>query len=135
MLDFESCQSLEKLVLDNEICGMALRMVRGVEARGDRLAGDLYGDIYAGDHFLTSAETLRWFREEVYRTGPVVDRDAYENWVHRGKKSVWDRARLEVARILSSHTVEPLPDDPLTALMDVMKADARRLGIDLPPLD
>ena len=28
MLNFESCQSLEKLVLDNEICGMALRMVR-----------------------------------------------------------------------------------------------------------
>ena len=28
MLDFESCQSLEKLVLDNEICGMALRLVR-----------------------------------------------------------------------------------------------------------
>jgi trimethylamine--corrinoid protein Co-methyltransferase len=135
MLDFESCQSLEKLVLDNEICGMALRMVRGVEARGDRLAGDLYGDIYAGDHFLTSAETLRWFREEVYRAGPVVDRDAYETWVNRGRKSAWDRARLEVARIMSSHTVEPLPDDPLNALMDVMKADARRMGIDLPPLD
>jgi trimethylamine--corrinoid protein Co-methyltransferase len=135
MLDFESCQSLEKLALDNEICGMALRMVRGVEARGDRLAGDLYGDIYAGDHFLTSAETLRWFREEVYRTGPVVDRDAYDNWVGRGKKSAWDRARLEVARVLSSHTVEPLPDDRLAALTDVMRADARRMGIDLPPLD
>jgi trimethylamine--corrinoid protein Co-methyltransferase len=135
MLDFESCQSLEKLVFDNEICGMALRLVRGVEARGDRLAGDLYGDVYAGDHFLTSTETLRWFREEVYRTGPVVDRDAYDNWVGRGKKSAWDRARLEVARVLSSHTVEPLPDDRLAALTDVMRADARRMGIDLPPLD
>jgi trimethylamine:corrinoid methyltransferase-like protein len=65
----------------------------------------------------------------------VVDRDVYETWVNRGKKSAWDRARLEVARIMSSHAVEPLPDDPLTALMDVMKADARRMGIDLPPLD
>jgi trimethylamine:corrinoid methyltransferase-like protein len=99
------------------------------------LAGDLYGDIYAGDHFLTSAETLRWFREEVYLVGPVVDRGAYDTWVHRGKKSAWDRARLEVARILSSHPVEPLADGPLTALMDVMKADARRMGIELPPLD
>ncbi|NTV82180.1 MAG: hypothetical protein HGA24_12255, partial [Candidatus Aminicenantes bacterium] len=135
MLDFESCQSLEKLVLDNEICGMALRMVRGVEARGDRLAGDLYGDIYAGDHFLVSEETLRWFRKEVYPAGPVVDRDAYDTWVIRGKKSAWDRACLEVGRILGSHTVEALPDDQLTALMDVMKADARRMGIELPPVD
>jgi trimethylamine:corrinoid methyltransferase-like protein len=135
MLDFESCQSLEKLVLDNEICGMALRMVRGIEARGDRLAGDLYGDIYAGDHFLTSAETLRWFREELNPAGPVVDRDVYDIWVDHGKKSAWDRARLEVARIMSSHTVEPLPDDSLKALIDIMEADARRMGIDLPPLD
>jgi trimethylamine--corrinoid protein Co-methyltransferase len=135
MLDFESCQSLEKLVFDNEICGMALRLVGGIEARGDRLAGDLYGDIYAGDHFLTSEETLRWFRQEVHPAGPVVDRDAYDTWVRRGKKSAWDRARLEVARILSSHTVEPLADDQIAALMDVVNADARRLGVDLPPLD
>ena len=26
MLDFESCQSLEKLIVDNEICGMAFRI-------------------------------------------------------------------------------------------------------------
>ncbi|MCS7316168.1 MAG: trimethylamine methyltransferase family protein, partial [Bryobacteraceae bacterium] len=31
MLDFESCQSLEKLVLDNEICGMCYRLGRGIE--------------------------------------------------------------------------------------------------------
>ncbi len=134
MLDFESCQSLEKLVLDDEICGMALRMVRGVAARGDRLAGDLYGDIYAGDHFLASEETLRWFRDEVRPAGPVVDRDVYDTWVGRGRKSAWDRARLEVARILGSHAVEALPDDRLAALMDVVNADARLMGVELPPL-
>jgi hypothetical protein len=34
-----------------------------------------------------------------------------------------------------SHTVEPLPDDLLKALMSIMKEDAQRMGIDLPPLD
>jgi trimethylamine--corrinoid protein Co-methyltransferase len=135
MLNFESCQSLEKLVLDNEICGLALRMVRGVEARGDRLAGDLYGDIYHGSHFLTSKETLRWFREELSQPGSVIDRDTYDVWMHQGKKSAWDRACQEVERILSSHKVEPLPEDSLQALMSVMKDDARRMGIPLPPLD
>ena len=33
MLDFESCQSLEKLVLDAEAIGMAKRLIGGVEAR------------------------------------------------------------------------------------------------------
>jgi len=134
MLDFERCQSLEKLVLDNEICGMALRMVRGIEARGDRLGGDLYGDIYDGEHFLASKETLRWFREELGQAGPVIDRDTYDAWMSQGKKSAWDRACEEVERIMSSYKVESLPDDSLKELKNVMKDDAKRLGIDLPPL-
>jgi trimethylamine--corrinoid protein Co-methyltransferase len=135
MLDFESCQSLEKLVLDNEICGMALRMVRGIEARGDRLAADLYGDIYDGQHFLASKETLRWFREEMDQPGPAIDRDTYDVWKSQGKKSAWDRARGEVERILNSHTVEPLPDNSLKALKSIMKDDAQQMDFDLPPLD
>ena len=135
MLNFESCQSLEKLVLDNEICGMALRMARGIEARGDRLGGDLYGDIYDGEHFLTSKETLRWFREELDQAGPVIDRDTYDVWKSQGKKSAWDRACGEVERVMSSYTVEPLPDDSLKALKSIMEEDAQRMDIDLPHLD
>ena len=135
MLDYESCQSLEKLVLDNEICGMALRMVRGIEARGDRLGGDLYGNIYDGEHFLASEETLQWFREEMVQAGSVIDRDTYDVWKSHGKKSAWDRACEEVERITSSHKVEPLPDDSLEALRGIMKDDAQRMVIELPPLD
>jgi trimethylamine--corrinoid protein Co-methyltransferase len=135
MLDFESCQSLEKLVLDNEICGMALRMIRGIEARGDQLGGDLYGNIYVGEHFLTSKETLRWFREELDQAGPVIDRDTYDVWKGQGKRSAWDRACREVERVVDSHTVEPLPDDSLKALMRIVRNDARRMGVDLPSLD
>lgn len=135
MLDFESCQSLEKLVLDNEICGMALRMVRGIEAREERLAGDLYGDIYDGQHFLASEETLRWFRKEMNQPGAAIDRDTYDVWKSHGKKSAWDRACGEVERITNSHKVDPLPDDSLSALKSVMKHDAQRMGFDLPPLD
>jgi len=135
MLNFESCQSLEKLVLDNEICGMALRMVRGIEARGDRFGGDLYGDIYDGQHFLASEETLRWFREEMDQAGSVIDRDTYDVWKSHGKKSSWDRACMEVEKIMNSYTVEPLTDDSLKALRSIMKDDAQRMGFDLPPLD
>jgi trimethylamine:corrinoid methyltransferase-like protein len=110
-------------------------MVRGIEARGDRLGGDLYGDIYDGQHFLASEETLRWFREELGQPSAVIDRDTYDVWKSLGKKSAWDRACGEVERIVSSHTADPLPDDSLKALMSIMKDDAQRMGIDLPPLD
>ena len=134
MLNFESCQSLEKLVLDNEICGMALRLVRGVEARAEKLGGDLYGDIYDGEHFMASQETVQWFREEMYQAGAAIDRDTYDVWAGKGKKHAWDRACEEVERILSSHEAEPLPDDVLKELQRIMKDDAQRMGIDLPTL-
>ena len=114
---------------------MALRMVRGIEAREDRLGGDLYGDIYDGEHFLASEETLRWFRKEMDQAGSVIDRDTYDVWKSHGKKSAWDRARGEVDRIMNSYTVEPLPDVSLKALMSIMKDDAQRMGFDLPHLD
>jgi trimethylamine:corrinoid methyltransferase-like protein len=69
------------------------------------------------------------------QAGPVIDRDTYDVWKSHGKKRAWDRACEEVQRILNSHTVEPLPDDSLQALISIMKDDARRMGIDLPPLD
>ena len=40
MLDFESCFSLEKLVIDAEIVGMAKRLVRGVDDSEEPLALD-----------------------------------------------------------------------------------------------
>jgi len=134
MLNFESCQSLEKLVLDNEICGMALRLVRGVEARGDQLGKDLYGDIYDGEHFVGSEETVRWFREEMITVGPTINRDTYDVWSSQGKKTAWDRACEEVVRILDSHTVESLTDDVVKELRGIIEDDAHRLNVELPSL-
>ena len=129
MLNFESCQSLEKLVIDNEICGMALRLVRGVEARGEQLGSDLYGDIYNGEHFMGSSETVRWFREELYAAGPVIDRDTYGVWSQAGRKNVWERAKDEVHRILKSYEGEPLPHEVIQALRRMMEEDARSMGM------
>jgi trimethylamine--corrinoid protein Co-methyltransferase len=136
MLNFESCQSLEKLVLDNEICGMALRLVRGVEARSQQLGGDLYGDIYNGEHFMGSMETVQWFRKEMYIPGDVVDRETYDVWCESGKMSAWERAKDEVNRILKTHQYRPLPEEVSGELRSIMEKDAVSQGMNsLPPTD
>ena len=63
MLDFESCLSLEKLVLDNEICGMALRLVRGIEPRDDFPAQPLFEELLKERHLLISKHTRRHLRD------------------------------------------------------------------------
>jgi len=64
MLNFESCQSLEKLVIDNEICGMALRLVQGVVQRDDPIALELFEGLTPNAQFLSLPHTRKWYREE-----------------------------------------------------------------------
>ena len=66
MLDFESCQSLEKLVLDHEVCGMALRLASGIELRDDPIALPLISEALEKKEFLSLPHTARWFRKEAY---------------------------------------------------------------------
>lgn len=133
MLEFESCQSLEKLAIDNEICGMALRLAQGIQGRGDRLAEDLWGDIAAGDHFLTSPMTLRWLREEMVFPGAVIDRRTRDTWLADGSTTALDRAKQRVRDVLASHQPKPLADDVRRELIKIMSADAKRYGLDRLP--
>lgn len=133
MLDFESCQSLEKLVLDNDICGMALRLVRGIEQRGESLAEDLYGDVDAGDHFLTSSETLRWMRTESFLPSEVIDRSNRDEWIKAGSTTAQSRAKERVQAILAEHTSDPLAEDVARELRRIMESDARNYGLERLP--
>ena len=111
MLDFESCQSPEKLVIDNEICGMALRMIHGIQVSGESLAEGLIRNTGPGGHFLNSRHTLKWFRKEQFIPSIIIDRMTTSLWQEKGSKTTRQRAKEEVKRILSEHKPEALPPD------------------------
>ena len=134
MLEFENCQSLEKLVVDHEACGMALRLVQGIEGREELLAEELYGDLADGELFLTSRRTLARLREEVRLPGEVIDRRPRRLWEENGSRDTSRRARDEVDALLASHRPPPLPDQVRRELIEIMTADARVHGMDRLPL-
>ncbi len=125
MLDFESCQSLEKLVVDHEICGQVLRLRSGIFAHGEIFAADLYGDIYEGDFFLTSPNTLKLFRKEFYFPDPVIERRNLQDWLISGADSLLHRAHKRVENLLSSHKVEPLDSEVQNELDRIMTLSAK----------
>ncbi|MDZ7263283.1 MAG: trimethylamine methyltransferase family protein [candidate division KSB1 bacterium] len=127
MLDFESCQSLEKLVIDNEICGMALRLARGIELRTG-FAADLYGDIYDGEHFLTSDHTRQWLRDEFYFPSGVIDRANYQSWLTTDGRSAGERAHQLVHELLKKE-VPLLDQHAIEELRHIMLHDAQRYGL------
>ncbi len=135
MLDFESCQSLEKLVLDNEICGMALRLARGIEFRQGALSEDLFGDIYHGEYFLTSPNTIRWLREEFIFPSDVIERESYPTWLSQGGTSAGERAHVRVKEILSRGQNETLDESVVRELSKIMKAELRKYGADVLPTE
>ncbi len=124
MLNFESCQSLEKLVIDNEICSMAYRLIRGISLRELPLIQDLFDNFTQDTEFLTKDHTRKWYQKE--HTYPlVIDRDTYDSWVALGKKSMLTRAAEEVEKLLKTNPPNLVGSDVKKDLKGIMLADAK----------
>ena len=132
MLNFESTQSLEKLLVDNEICGMAYRLIEGIAQREDPLALRLFEGFKPETQFMTMPHTRKWYRLE--HTFPrLADRDTYDAWVSQGRKSMDDRAHDRVEQILDE-TPPNLADEALRKELErIMRRDAKNNGFDKLP--
>jgi trimethylamine--corrinoid protein Co-methyltransferase len=133
MLDFESCQSLEKLVLDNEICGMALRLTAGLEFRDDPIARPLIEKGLEKKEFLSLPHTAKWYRKEAYFPNEVIDRSTLEEWEAKGGTEAVGRAADRVDAILKEHTPEPLDAAVVAHLKELMEHEAKRSGMEQLP--
>ncbi|MBE0557075.1 MAG: trimethylamine methyltransferase family protein [Proteobacteria bacterium] len=133
MLDFESCFSLEKLVVDNEICGMTFRMLKGIEPKEDFPARPLLEELPREKHLLISEHTRKYFREEDYIPGRTINRANRMRWEEEGAQSLHQRAQADVAKILRDYRLSRLPDDSKKDLTALMLAEARRFGMDRLP--
>jgi trimethylamine--corrinoid protein Co-methyltransferase len=132
MLEFESCQSFEKLVIDNDICAMARRLLDGIDT-SDRETVAVIREIGPGGHFLSHGHTLKWFQSEGRGVSPVMDRATRSAWEQGGKTSALERAARRVEEILSDEARPVVPPDAEEALADIIGAEARGAGMsDLP---
>ncbi|MEJ2720088.1 MAG: trimethylamine methyltransferase family protein [bacterium] len=135
MLDFVSCQSLEKLVLDNEICAMAQRLLEGIAFREDSAGFDALRDFAdsANRSFMTTEHTRRFFKDEVYYPSEVIDRGTQGDWERSGSLQSSDRAHAKVRRLLDDPALSMAAGDLIDELESIMTADANTHGLDRLP--
>ena len=133
MLDFESCQSLEKLVLDNEICGMTLRLIRGIQPKEDFPALPRFEELLAEKHLLISEHTRKYLKEEMCLPGKVIDRANRTRWQEEGGVILLERARREVDELLKQYRPSRLPGSAKKELTGIMLKEARRCGMEKLP--
>ncbi len=129
MLDFESCFSLEKLVIDAEIIGMAKRLVRGVDDSEEPLALGVMREVGHAGEFLKSKHTRRRFREEDYIPSEVIDRDYRQTWFDKGALDINARAHQRVQELIEAYEPPSLGDDLIRELAAIANRHAKVAGL------
>jgi trimethylamine--corrinoid protein Co-methyltransferase len=110
MLEDMSTIAYEQFVIDNEVLGMAMRSVRGIEVNDEMLALDAIDRVGPGNHYLMDEHTMRYMRTEHYFPSDVINRQSRHDWEADGGKDARSRAKEIARRILAEH--EPTPIDP-----------------------
>lgn len=129
MLGFENCQSLEKLVIDNEICGMAFRLIEGISQRAEPMAEEIIEECIEKGDFLTHLTTLQWFKKEQFMPGPIIDRMSIASYEEqKEKKAAMERAKEEVKTMLESHSPSLLDEDVERALKKIMERETKGIA-------
>jgi trimethylamine--corrinoid protein Co-methyltransferase len=108
----EDCRTvwLEQMVIDDEISRIIERIAQGIEVTDESLAVDVTDRVGPGRDFLGQRHTMERFREEHFM--PIIsDRSSWDSWAQKGSKSILDRARERVRKILDEHSVEPVRDE------------------------
>lgn len=135
MLDFLACQSAEKLVVDAEAIGMALRLLEGIQVHTDTLALEMFASIGFRGDFLKQKITRQLFPKEQYLPSVVLDRGSIRAWEEGGRLDTFARARMRVRELLSAYRRPPIDPAQERELRSMVERLARQAGMDrLPPL-
>jgi len=96
--------SLESLVIDNDIIGMSLRTIKGIEVNEERLSFDVIKDVCLNGpgHYLGSGQTLELMQTE-YLYPNLGDRSPPTQWAEQGSKDIIQRAEIKVQDLLATH--------------------------------
>jgi len=112
-----SAASLEQAVIDDEIVGMVLRALRGIEVTGDSLAVEAIERVGPGGHYLMDDHTLQFMRSELFFP-PLADRRHRATWEAAGKPDTRARAMARVEKLLRQHEPQELSPNVDRAIRD-----------------
>nr|MDO8134571.1 trimethylamine methyltransferase family protein [Candidatus Njordarchaeum guaymaensis] len=130
MLEFENCQSIEKLVIDNEICGITLRIAKGFEVNNETMAIEELKNRGRKGSFISVPHTLKWFRKEHYFPSEVIDRANRNQWIENGSKDILKRAKEQAQSILEkAKSKKAVPDTIERVLTKAMLTELKKFGV------
>ena len=105
-----SC-SKESLLMDNDVLGAVMRVVRGVEVNDETLSIDTIKDVCCNGpgHYLGADKTLEVMQSE-YIYPKFSDRNSPNEWNENGRPKILDKAIRRKNEILASHFPDHVSD-------------------------
>ncbi len=100
--------SYPQYVIDNDILGMCMRAVKGIEVNDETLAVDVIHDVGPAGNYLSHTHTTSNMKKEFFYN-TVSDRNTRSKWESEGSIDAAEKARRMAKEILSAH--KPLPID------------------------
>jgi trimethylamine---corrinoid protein Co-methyltransferase len=116
--------SLESIVMADELINWVKRFMQGTEISEDTLALDVIAEAGPANTFMQHDHTRAHYREDWYPK--LVERRNYESWSASGAKTHRERARERALKLIDTHHPEPLPADMTAALRAVVDHAAEK---------
>ena len=104
--------SYEAMVISDEMAGMVLRALRGIEVNAETLAEAVIHKVGPGGNFLSERHTLEHLRKEIF-ISEILDKPRV--------KDVREAAKKRVKQLLSTHQPEPLDKSVQDELRKIVK--------------
>ena len=117
--------SYQKLIIDNETIGKALRFAKGIEISEKTLALDVVDEVGPQGNFLSHRHTFELFREEHFLP-KLCQRKKYDIWIEQEKPTILQKASYKVTELLQNHHPEPLDETLDAELVAFVKAVEKR---------
>lgn len=127
LLESLLCVAYEQYVIDDELNGNVMRMVRGIEVNDETLSVDVIDEVCRENgHYLMTRQSLDLMRSEFYYPH-TADRTSRDNWEASGALDMRERARERVREILATHQptrIDPAVDQAIRERFDILLTPA-----------
>jgi trimethylamine--corrinoid protein Co-methyltransferase len=116
MLESMLCISYEQYVMDDEVIGMASKILKGIEVDEEHMAFDAIKEVGPGGNYLMSDHTLRFIRNEYFQSNGVSHKSGRQEWEIDGSLDARERAKRMAKNILAAPEQPKIPQDIATEI-------------------
>ena len=111
MLESMITVAYEQYVIDDEIIGMACKVLKGIDVDPEHLALEVIDSVGPGGNFMMSPHTLKHMRDEYFNGNGVTDRKSRQKWEEGGSLDAQERARKIAKKLLGEEERSYIPED------------------------